>query len=205
MNGVLRIAQQPKRCENEGCQAASAVYSSVEWRQIAPRWCTYGYDVIAQVGWQRQTARQTFAMIHTDLREQIQISESEVRALYHYRYLPLLACHERKQLGRLTEVAKQSGLLLSLDGLAPEGGEAQLWLVREISTGITVRCGWMSQQSQEAFVNFLRPISELKLPVLAVMSDKQRGLVPAVAEVFPDARHAFCQSHYLGNAAEPIA
>ena len=31
------------------------------------------------------------------------------------------------------------------------------------------------------------------------------GLVPAVATVFPDAKHAFCQMHYLKNAAEPVA
>ncbi len=36
------------------------------------------------------------------------------------------------------------------------------------------------------------------------MSDKQRGLVPAVASVFKRAKHCFCQLHYLGNIAEPI-
>lgn len=37
------------------------------------------------------------------------------------------------------------------------------------------------------------------------MSDKQSGLLPAVAEVFPQARHAFCQSHYLRNIATPVS
>jgi transposase-like protein len=73
--------------------------------------------------------------------------------------------------------------------------------VRELHSGITLRCGWMSQQDQVAFVNFLEPITQLGLPVTAVMSDKQRGLVPAVAEVFSSAKHSFCQLHYLGNAA----
>jgi hypothetical protein len=36
------------------------------------------------------------------------------------------------------------------------------------------------------------------------MSDKQRGLIPAVAKVFSKAKHSFCQMHYLGNAAEPL-
>ncbi len=106
---------------------------------------------------------------------------------------------------RLKKIAGQRGLWLSLDGLAPEGGEAQLWLVREWQSEITLRCGWMSRQDQSAFVNFLQPIAELGLPVTVVMSDKQRGLVPAVAEVFSGAKHAFCQTHYLGNAAEPIS
>jgi len=54
-------------------------------------------------------------------------------------------------------------------------------------------------------VHFLQPIADLGLQVTAVMSDKQSGLLPAVAEVFPQTRHAFCQSHYLRNIAIPVA
>lgn len=205
MGEVAMIAQRTKRCVNPGCDASPKIWGSVEWGQIAPVSCTYGYDVIAQIGWQRQNMQQPFAAIHTDLRQRLSISESQVRALYHYRYLPLLACHEREQLNRLKIVADQVGLLLSLDGLAPEGGEPQLWLVRELLSGVTLRCGWMSQQDQAAFVHFLQPIADLGLRVTAVMSDKQSGLLPAVAEVFPQARHAFCQSHYLRNIAIPVA
>ena len=205
MGEVAMIAQRTKRCVNPGCDASPKIWGSVEWGQIAPVSCTYGYDVIAQIGWQRQNMQQPFAAIHTDLRQRLSISESQVRALYHYRYLPLLACHEREQLNRLKIVADQVGLLLSLDGLAPEGGEPQLWLVRELLSGVTLRCGWMSQQNQAAFVHFLQPIADLGLRVTAVMSDKQSGLLPAVAEVFPQARHTFCQSHYLRNIAIPVA
>jgi len=28
-----------------------------EWQQIAPMYCTYGFDVITTIGWQRQTSR----------------------------------------------------------------------------------------------------------------------------------------------------
>jgi hypothetical protein len=205
MSEVMMIAQRTKRCVNPGCNGSSRIWGSVAWGQIAPVSCTYGYDVIAQIGWQRQTMQQPFANIHTDLRQRLSISESQVRALYHYRYLPLLACHEREQLNRIKIVADQVGLLLSLDGLAPEGGEPQLWLVRELLSGVTLHCGWMSQQNQAAFVRFLQPIADLGLQVTAVMSDKQSGLLSAVAEVFPQARHAFCQSHYLRNIAIPVA
>jgi hypothetical protein len=87
-------------------------------------WCTYGYDVIAQIGRQRQVQRQTFREIYLDLQASVRLSESEVRAIYTYRYLPLLACHERLQMELLKTIAAQGGLWLSMDGLAPEGGEA---------------------------------------------------------------------------------
>lgn len=205
MSEVMMIAQRTKRCINRNCMGTRVIWGSVEWGQIAPVFCGYGYDVIAQIGWLRQTMRQPFASIHADLRKRIRISASEVRALYHYRYLALLACHERQQEERLKVISERTGLVLSLDGLAPEGGEPQLWLVRELTSGLTLRCGWMSQQDEGAFVHFLQPIADLGLRVTAVMSDKQRGLLPAVAEVFPDAKHAFCQIHYLRNMAIPAA
>lgn len=205
MREVITIAQRPKCCVTAGCSRKNNLLKSVRWQQIAPLSCTYGYDAIAQIGWQRQIQRQTFSEIHLDLQGNMRISESQVRALYTYRYLPLLACCERQHLQQLKTIAVQGGLWLGLDGLAPEGGEAQLWLVRELHSGVTLRSGWMSQQDQTAFVNFLQPIAELGLPVRVVLSDKQRGLVPAVAEVFSDAKHSFCQAHYLGNVAEPIS
>jgi hypothetical protein len=205
MEERLRIAQRAKHCINPDCALYAGAWGSIEWRQIAPVSCGYGYDVIAQIGWQRQTLQRPFAVIHEDLQHQMGICESQVRGLYHYRYLPLLACHERQQLERLKGMAEQAGLILALDGLAPEGGEPQLWLVRELRSGATLRCGWMSQQDQAAFAAFLRPIANLGLPISAVLSDKQSGLLPAIAEVFPRAKHALCQIHYLRNAAAPVA
>jgi len=205
MAGVLSIAQRPKRCEDPRCPGYSMAWRSAQWQQIAPWYGTYGYDVIAQIGWERQDRHKIFADIHSALESQLQISESQVRRLYHYVYLPLLACHERQDRDRLEAKAREVGLILTLDGLAPEGGEPQLWVVRELQTGVTLRCGWLSQEDEPTFVNFLAPIRETGWRVVAILSDKQRGLVPAVAAVFPGIKHAFCQMHYLKNAAAPIA
>jgi hypothetical protein len=205
MAGVRNVAQRPKHCPNGACAWHTTLLKSAAWQHLAPRYGVYGYDVIAQIGWVRQEQRQPFVAIHADLRAHIPISEAEVRYLYHQQYLPLLACLERQQLAQLSVVAAQTGLLLSLDGLAPEGGEPQLWVVRELQTGLTVRSGWLSQQDQATFSSFLQPIAAQGWQVRAILSDKQRGLEPAVAAVFPAIPHAWCQLHYLNNAAEPVA
>jgi len=103
-------------------------------------------------------------------------------------------------------VAKeQGGFVIALDGLAPQGGEPQIWFIRDLSTGLTLRSGWLAQQDQPTFEAFLAPLKQLEWPILAVLSDKQTGLVPAVASVLPTSRHQFCQAHYLRNLAEPLA
>src|SRR3989475_137970 len=70
---------------------------------------------------------------------------------------------------------------------------------------VVVRSGWLCQQDQPTFEAFLAPLKHLEWPILAVLSDKQKGLVPAVATVLPHTRHQFCQAHYLRNLAEPLA
>lgn len=205
MRAVMQIGYYPKRCSQPGCAGQQNSLRSGEWQQVAPLYGTYGFDVIASIGWHRQTLHQTYGEIQGGLADKLQISQSQVWYLSNYHYLPLLACHERGSWAEIERVSAELGLILTLDGLAPEGGEPQLWLVRELRTGQTLRSGWLSEQGQTAFENFLEPIAAQGFRVEAVLSDKQRGLVPAVGVVFPTAKHAFCQSHYLNNIAEPVA
>jgi hypothetical protein len=202
---VTTIAYRPKVCVNPRCAGAPKAFPSAGWQRVAPKHSTYGYDVIAQIGWERQKGLEHFATIQTQLAARVDISESHVRYLYHCKYLPLLACHEREHLDDLQRVGASTGLLLSLDGLMPLGGEPQLWVVRELQTGWTLRSGWLLRQDETAFVEFLQPIADLGLPVTALVSDKQVALAPAVIRVFPHSVHGFCQMHYFQNAAAPVA
>ena len=206
LDRVLSIASRPGHCADPACPEHDARFLSGEGQQVALPGSTYGYDVLARIGWLRQERREIYADIRADFASQIQISESHVRYLYQQVYLPLLACHERKCWGHLAQAAEQhGGLIITLDGLAPEGGEPQLWFIRELLTGLTLRSGWLSRFDQLTFEAFLHPLSQLPWPILAVLSDKQKGLLPAVSTVLPDARHHFCHAHYLRNLVEPLA
>jgi hypothetical protein len=45
---------------------------------------------------------------------------------------------------------------------------------------------------------------DVGVPILGIVSDKERSLVPAIAQVFPKVPHQFCQLHFLKNVAEPL-
>jgi len=128
------------------------------------------------MGWLRQHLCATDSEIHSELSSRFPISASPVRDRYQHVYLPLLACHERQQRGRLAQVAQApSGLIVALDGLAPQGGEPQLWFIRDLSTGLTLRSGWLAQLAPPPFEAFLEPLRHLEWPMLAVLSAKQTG------------------------------
>ena len=206
LDRLLSIATRPGRCPHVTCPGSRMRLLSAEAQRLAPPGSTYGYDVLVRLGWQRQHQHATYREIHHDLSARLAISEAHVRYLYQHVYLPLLACHERQQRGRLARAAQeQGGLIIALDGLAPQGGEPQIWFIRDLSTGLTLRSGWLAQLDQPTFEAFLAPLKHLEWPILAVLSDKQTGLVPAVATALPDSRHQFCQAHYLRNLAEPLA
>ena len=206
LDRVLSVASRPGCCPHATCVGSRLRLLSAQGQRIAPAGSTYGYDVIVRIGWWRQESRATYREIHAALAAQVRISPSHVGYLYQQIYLPLLACHERQHRDHLARMAtKQGGLIIALDGLAPQGGEPQLWFIRELTSGTTLRSGWLAQQDQPTFEAFLQPLTHLEWPILAVLSDKQTGLVPAVATVFPKSRHQFCQAHYLRNLAEPLA
>jgi hypothetical protein len=206
LDRVLSVASRPGRCRHATCVGSRLRLLSAAGQRIAPAGSTYGYDVVVRIGWWRQESRATYREMHAELASQVRISESHVGYLYQQVYLPLLACHERQHHDRLAQIAtQQGGLIVALDGLAPQGGEPQIWFIRELSSGVTLRSGWLCQQDQPTFAAFLEPLKHLEWPILAVLSDKPTGLVPAVATVLPHSRHQFCQAPYLRNLAEPLA
>jgi hypothetical protein len=206
LDAVLSVASRPGRCPNETCPGSQMRLLSAQAQSIAAPGSTYGYDVLVRIGWLRYQARATYTEIHRELACHVRISESHIRYLYQHLYLPLLACHERQHRDHLAQIAEaQGGLMIALDGLAPQGGEPQIWFIRELTTGLTLRSGWLAQQDQKTFEAFLRPLKELEWPILAVLSDKQTGLMPAIRTVLPKSRYQFCQAHCLRNLAEPLA
>ena len=144
LDRVLSVASRPGCCRHATCAGSRMRLLSAEGQRLALPGSTYGYDVLVRIGWWRQEYRATYREIHAELAAQVRISVSHVGYLYQQVYLPLLACHERQHRDHLAQIAKQQGgLIVALDGLAPQGGEPQIWFIRELSRGLTLRSGWL--------------------------------------------------------------
>jgi len=139
LDQVLSVASRPGRCPHETCPGSQMRLLSAAAQSIAAPGSTYGYDVLVRIGWLRYQARATYREIHGELASQVRISEAHIRYLYQHFYLPLLACHERQHVDQLAQIAEaQGGLIIALDGLAPQGGEPQIWFIRELTSGLTL-------------------------------------------------------------------
>jgi len=205
LDQVVYIASQGKTCGNPQCRHHGQVYSAAAAQMETLPGCTYGLDVIVQVGWWREPEHLNRQQIHGRLQaRRVQLSEREVDHLYPH-YQVLRACAERLDTQRLeTLVGERGGLIISLDGLAPEGATEQLWVVREVQSEVVLVVGWLARVNHETLAALLQPVVDLKLPILATLSAKEGCVQKALTTVWPDVPHQWCQAHYLGNALKPL-
>ncbi len=206
LTGPEHVTNLGYRCGNPACTFGRTVYRSAcaEARQVHGH--GYGLDVVVRVGHLRFTEHRTREEIWRRLREEcaLAISERHVQHLLEV-YLALLRASGADLEARLGPVAREhGGLILSLDGLQPEQGNEQLWVVREVHSGTVVAAANLQQASAPFLVPLLRPVQTTELPVLGVISDAQESVRLAVAEVFPGVPHQLCQYHALREATEPL-
>jgi hypothetical protein len=194
------------RCSNPACPWGRTVYRSAHAEARQVKGSGYGLDVVVRIGYLRFAEHRTREEIWHELHEQtpIQLSERHVQNLLEV-YLALLRASERDPRERLAAtVDEHGGIILALDGLQPEQGNEQLWVVREVLSGAVLGAANLQQASAPFLTRLLRPVREAGLPVLGVVSDAQESIRLAVAEVFPGVPHQLCQYHALREAAEPL-
>jgi len=194
------------RCGNPACSFGRTVYRSARAEARQVKGSGYGLDVVVRIGYLRFGEHRTREEIWRELHEQtpVQLSERHVQNLLEV-YLALLRASERDPRERLAAtVDEHGGIILALDGLQPEQGNEQLWVVREVLSGAVLGAANLQQASAPFLARLLRPLRASGLPVLGVVSDAQESIRLAVAEVFPGVPHQLCQYHALCEAAEPL-
>ena len=194
------------RCPNPACAFPRAVYRSAQAEACQVKGSGYGLEVVVRIGYLRFHQHRTRTEIWQHLRAEhdLQLSERHVQNLLEV-YLALLRASQRDPRPQLAAtLASHGGIVLALDGLQPEQGNEQLWVVREVLSGTVLGAANLQQATAPVLAELLRPLRELALPVLGVISDAQESVRLAVAAVFPGVPHQLCQYHALREAAEPL-
>lgn len=206
LTGPEQVANLGFRCTNPACPFPRAVYRSARAEARQVRGSGYGLDVVVRIGHLRFQQHHTRAEIWQTLHEEtgLQLSERHVQNLLDL-YLALLRASQTDPRPALAPiVAGHGGIVVAIDGLQPEQGNEQLWVVREVLSGTVLAATNVQQATAGALADLLRPIAAWGLPVLGVISDAQASIRLAVVEVFPGVPHQICQYHALREAAEPL-
>jgi hypothetical protein len=103
-----------------------------------------------------------------------------------------VAQHEAELLEQLT---RQPGLILSMDGVQPEKGNATLYWLRDLISGRVLVAENLKSRATGDMETLLNHVSELQLPMLGVISAKHDAIVAAVRNTLPAGPHQLCQYH----------
>lgn len=192
------------RCLNADCRYPRTVYRSAQAESLTIKGSTYGLDVVVHIGHLWLHEHRTRSEIHALLRGQVPLSERHVQNLFE-TYLALLRCDQARTFAQLPALAQtQGGLVLSLDGLRPENGNESLYVLRDVLSGLVLWADCLQEADHATLAAALKPVADLHLPILGVISDIQESIRLAVAEALPGVPHAFCHLHVLREAAKPI-
>jgi hypothetical protein len=206
MDGWIYVTSWGYGCRKSDCPEAKKIYRSSEAEGLHLRGRQFGREVIVQVGYRRFWYHQTVCEIYDWLTEDIGITISERQILNLIGdFLALLRAAQPAKVR--TQLKKVKGLLIGIDGMQPEKGNACLYIVRELQLGLTLLAENLDESSDPTIrVRLFKPLKalakEMELAWQGVVSDAQESIRTAVAKELPGVPHQACQSHCLRKAGE---
>jgi hypothetical protein len=209
LSGVMKITHGGYRCLNPECSAVGRTYRSAAADALALPRMTFGLDIVILVGQLRLGKHQTLDETHQELVSRLaplgaSVSRREVMNLFDAFCALLRAsseCKEDKEW--LSQVEKNKGIIVSIDGIKPDNGNETIYLVRDALTGRMLNAENVRESSVERLKQVLAPVLALNVPVLGTLSDAQESEVMALKELWPDVSHQTCQFHALEKASSP--
>ncbi len=98
----------------------------------------------------------------------------------------------------------QGGIVLMCDGVQFEDRSPVLYLAWDALSGEPLFGERKLYRGAEDLIPLLEGVRDMNVPVLGIVTDKEKGLVPAVEHVFPEVPYQFCHTHFLKNCAKPL-
>ena len=206
LGGVVNVRAYGYYCSGASCSHPEKRYRAVkEVMRISLPMGTYGLDVIAYIGWQRDREHRQMKEIRQALRKKgVKISERHVGRLYR-QYLALLAGMNDDLAAKLKETeAEYGGVIWALDGLQPDKNGPQLYVLYEVLGGRVVGAAWLDKKDTMHLAEWLKPYGQMELKVLATLSDGEKAEIGALEGVWSKTPHQMCHTHFLGDIAQPI-
>ena len=205
LDGPLFVAGKSRECVNPECSHQGTIYyASRVWLYSLP-YSTYGLDVLAYIGWRHEHDHRQLVEIQRELNELgVVVNERNVGKLYR-QFLALLGGMDKQKQAKLEETAAHhGGLIWAIDGLKPEGHGTLLFVLYEVLSATPVAAIQLEGANQEQLCQWLKPYQEMGFPVLATLSDGEKGIIAALKATWPEVPHQRCQAHFLNNLAEPV-
>jgi hypothetical protein len=91
-----------------------------------------------------------------------------------------------------------------VDGVQYDDKSPVLYLLWDALSGEPLFGERKPFRSEADLVPLLEKVKAMGVPVRGIVTDKEKGLVPALKRVFPEVPYQYCQTHFLKNCAKEM-
>lgn len=202
LKGPLWVITNYYACKNRECEmhrAFPAVYPSTIKRK------RFSLDVWAKVIQHHFKHHMNYSLIEEVMWDDWELSISKGTIKHVCEYFQMAGKQHVDELV-LKDVKSNGKIVLSLDGAQPIKNEPSLWVFSDRLTGHVIAAKYLESAPAPILRSIFEEIKvQYGVPIVAVISDKQRNIVNAVKSLHPEIPHAYCQYHFLKHVVEPIA
>jgi hypothetical protein len=186
------------------CPRDQTTYHSKQLRSLVPDGCTYGFDIIVEVGLALFVRCRNNLEIMQELAiKNVCMSEREISYLGR-KFIVYLALAHRESKLRLRELqAKRGGYILHVDGTC-EGDSPNLFCGLDEISELVLDTIKIPSEKKELLIPFFQRIKEQYGEPVALVHDMGRGIVAAVEEVFPTVEDFICHFHFLRDIGKDL-
>jgi hypothetical protein len=179
------------------CKSCGKTYRSEELCALVPPGANFGYDVMVYAGDALFLRYRNEEEVVAELAERnVQISPREV-SLLGMKFITYLAmAHQRRAPDIMADMQTRGGYICHLDATC-EGGNPLLMSSIDSLSDIVLGNVKLPAEDEAHIVPFLTRIKQAYGIPLALVHDMGKGILAAVAKVFPDVPDFICHFHFL--------
>lgn len=203
LDGPLHVVRRDKKCRAEGCPGTRSVFHAPEDLRLALPYRTFGLDVTLCIG-ERHLRGESLTAIGRDLGERGILIDQRHTGRVFRDFLAVTSATAGDEESCRAALRAQGGIVLMCDGVQFDDRAPVLYLAWDARSSKPLFGERKPFRSEKDLCSILERVKAMDVPVLGIVSDKEKGLVPAVQAVFPDVPYQFCHTHFLKNCARPL-
>lgn len=200
---AVMMKRRDKRCGKDCPGDRPLFYAPRDLRVVLPG-RIYGLDVTLHVGERHLGDGVPLAQITRDLNARGTPLDQRHTGRVFRDFVALTSLLRGDEAAVQKRLRAQGGMVLMCDGVQFEDRSPVLYLVWDAISGMPLFGQRKPFRGKDDLVPLLERARDMDVPVLGVVSDKEKGLVPAVEQVFPEVPYQFCHTHFLKNCAKPL-
>ena len=186
------------------CPHSHGIYKSTQLQNLVPKGGTFGFDVIIEIGYSLfvhcRSNQETMAALAA---RNTSISEREISYLGRKFIIYLALAHRQSQPILREFLMRRGGYILHVDGTC-EGDSPNLFCGLDGLSELVLDTVKISSEKKDKLVPFFQGIKKQYGEPKALVHDMGKGILNAVAEVFPDTPDFICHFHFLRDIGKDL-